>query len=140
MSKSTLIVLRGLPASGKTTHARQLLRDHRAVRVNRDLLREMLRFGEYAQHVEWRIIQVEGQIATYFLQQGLDVVVDDTNLTERDAERWREVAEEAGADLDLVVMEASIEECVRRDAEREDRTVGEERIRQMAEDSEVYDE
>jgi len=139
MSESKLIVLRGLPASGKTTCARELLTKRRAVRVNRDLLREMLHFDRYSSKTEWRVIEIEEMIAGYFLRQGFDVVVDDTNLKKRDVKRWRKVATEASADFDVRPMETSVEECIRRDAERAERTVGTERIREMAKQSELYD-
>lgn len=43
---SKLIILQGIPGSGKTTYARQFCKDHdNYVRVNRDDIRNML--GEY---------------------------------------------------------------------------------------------
>ena len=87
-----LIVLRGLPASGKTTEARAWVTggDGRA-RVNRDELRAMM-FGATSgltHQQEKAITAAEEALAGHHLDAGRDVVVDDCNLRPKYVRAWR---------------------------------------------------
>ncbi len=79
-----LIICRGLPASGKTTWAKEwVMRDpeHR-VRINQDDIRLML--GKYwvpAREPIVGAIQQEAVIAA--MNFGVDIVIDNTNLNKK---------------------------------------------------------
>lgn len=120
---STLIITRGLPASGKTTWARDWVAgdpDHR-VRLNRDDYRVMLhgrRLGTRAQEDMVTVVQHAAIVAA--LRGGLDVVVDDTNLAVDVVARLQQLAIRSGArfevaDQFLVVPTAT---CISRDRQR----------------------
>lgn len=125
----TLHVLRGLPASGKTTLAKHMVEDavsgNEMIRVNRDDLRMQL-FGEYVFWVEKNkkehvVTTVQHAMITAALMSGINVVSDDTNLNAkflRDLKR--KVADPIGAKflLDDRCLSVDVEECKRRDLTR----------------------
>ncbi|ARF53843.1 AAA family ATPase [Streptomyces gilvosporeus] len=130
-------VMTGLPASGKTTAARALQSESegRMRRVNLDDLRTMLdipapeRGRSYAH--EQTVLAIQDAAVRAAVDGGFDVVVDNTHLTPHIPKRLK--AAVAGT-ADFVVhdfTDVPVEECIRRDAERE-RTAGEEIIRILA--------
>lgn len=121
----TLYITRGLPGSGKSTHARVWVdqdRAHRA-RVNRDDLRSMIDAGVFEKGVtEPRILIVRDELIFNLLSKGIDVICDDTNLPQRVARDLAKVARRAGADFEVIdFTNVPPEECVLRDALREDK-------------------
>lgn len=131
-----LIITRGLPGSGKTTHARQWVagdRAHRA-RVNRDDLRAMLDDGEFQKGVtEPRILAARDAAILGLLRKGLSVICDDTNLPQRTARDLAALARQAGADFAVYDYSGvPLETCLERNAGRTDKQpVPEAAIRDM---------
>jgi len=123
-------VLRGLPASGKTTFARKFCKKTGAKRINKDDLRAMLDDGKYSLENETLVLKARNFLAAVILHEGFDVVIDDTNLNPRHLEGLQELAEEVGAELLVMDMDVSLDECIRRDSLRE-KPVGEQAIREM---------
>jgi len=76
----------------------------------------------------------EQSLATRALEKGISVVVDDTNLTSHHETTWSAVARIFKAGFEIVsLLDVPIEECIRRDALREEgNIVGEEVIRKLA--------
>lgn len=129
-----IYVLRGLPASGKSTKAKELFEEGKNFRVNRDLLREMMHFGKYSTLTEREIMNVEKMIVQYALMYDFDVIIDDTNLKDKTIQMWRDVIgynPHKNHEIEIINMDTSIEECISRDSKR-DKPVGEETIRKMA--------
>lgn len=132
----TMWILRGLPASGKTTHALAMLEQAplgTMVRLNRDNLRTMMLPAGYREpqwDVEETVSLVQHGPITALLSAGVDVVIDDTNLRTRDVRQFAQHAVRAGAHWFCIddFLTVDVEECVRRDALRE-RPVGEDVIR-----------
>ncbi|WP_424215154.1 AAA family ATPase [Streptomyces sp. BI20] len=135
-------VMTGLPASGKTTAARALQAEGggRVRRVNLDDLRAMLdpRPGEPGaaeerSHAhEQTVLAVQDAAVRAAVEDGFDVVVDNTHLTRYIPGRLK--AAVVGLDVTFVVhdfTDVPVEECVRRDAARE-APVGEAIIRILA--------
>ncbi|MER7463610.1 AAA family ATPase [Streptomyces sp. NPDC097981] len=127
-------VMTGLPASGKTTAARALQAEAagRMRRVNLDDLRAMLDLpdperGRSFRH-EQTVLAVQDAAVRAAVDDGFDVVVDNTHLTSRIPKRIK--AAVAGRATFVVhdFTDVPLEECLRRDAARE-RPVGEEVIR-----------
>lgn len=133
-----LWIYRGLPASGKTTEARERINASApgsVVRLNRDdlracMLREGYRRPEYAS--EELVSEVQHGAIPNLLRRGVDVIVDDTNLRSRTVRDLAQLARKVGAEWYCVdrFLEVPVEECVRRDAAREN-PVGEDVIRGM---------
>ncbi|GGY76819.1 phosphatase domain-containing protein [Streptomyces omiyaensis] len=131
-------VMTGLPASGKTTAARALQErsEGRMRRVNLDDLRTMLDLpggpGRSRAH-EQTVLDIQDAAVRAAVDDGFDVVVDNTHLTPHIPRRLK--AALAGREAAFVVhdfTDVPADECVRRDAARE-RPVGEEIIRVLAE-------
>jgi predicted kinase len=113
-----LLMLKGLPASGKSTRAKEILKQGNWIRVNRDLLREMLHDGKWSGRNEDMTVQIERAIAREALGAGLNVVVDDTNLNPKNEGMWRMVTDIAGGSFEKETIELPIEECIERDFKR----------------------
>ena len=89
---SKVIILRGLPASGKTTFAKQYLKDNtNAIRTNKDELRLMLYDGVWSKDKEWTVVHVRDFIIEQAMADGHDVIVDDTNLDPKHENHIREL-------------------------------------------------
>lgn len=131
---SVLIVLQGLPASGKTTYANMLVDQSKGQikRVNKDDLRAMLDNGTWTHENEKLIMDVRDMICRRMLQEGKTVIVDDTNLHPKHIAHLQHLAAECGATftVDDQFLNVSVDECIERDRWR-DRSVGEEVIRGM---------
>lgn len=128
----TLYILRGLPASGKTTLAMRMVKEDGVKRVNRDDLRAMIDGGEYNPIYEKLIVMVENTVVWIALMSQNDVVVDDTNLKPQRVNELTFIAGMCGATTKVIELNTPVEECVRRDASRE-KPVGASVIRQMHE-------
>ena len=87
---SKLIITRGLPASGKSTWAKQwVLEDpeHR-VRINQDDIRLML--GKYWVPSREKLVQhIQEEVLIEALLKGYDIVIDNTNLNEKVLDNYR---------------------------------------------------
>lgn len=131
---ATLIMTKGLPASGKSTWAAEHVLGRKAgdvVRVTKDMLREMLHAGRHHGNTESQVVTTRDVIVAQFLGRGIDVIVDDTNLNPVHEERLRRLA--AAHEAEFMVQDftsVDVDECIRRDLGRM-RTVGESVIREM---------
>lgn len=131
-----LIIMRGLPASGKSTRAKEMVAQYKnTVRINKDLLRTMLHFDTYSGINERITQEVEKSIARELLRDGKTIIVDDTNLNPKTRESWKQLAKEEKLDEEeeFIVedMGTPLLTCLIRDASREKR-VGSHVIYKMA--------
>ncbi|MFE0188505.1 AAA family ATPase [Streptomyces sp. NPDC058989] len=129
-------VMTGLPASGKTTAARRLQAESegRMRRVNLDDLRTMLDIPaperrSYAH--EQTVLAIQDAAVRAAVDDGFDVVVDNTHLTPHIPKRLKAAVAGQAAFVVHDFTDVPVEECIRRDAER-DRTAGEDIIRLLA--------
>lgn len=123
-----ILMLKGLPGSGKSTWAKQFVADnHDWVRVNKDSIRSMI---VYRQKDEKLVCEFRDATITLALLNGKSVVVDDTNFHPKHEKRLRFLAEERGAEFEVKVFDTSIDDCIRNDLKRLE-SVGERVIRQM---------
>lgn len=139
--------MRGLPASGKSTRAREIragsqARGRQCVILSRDTLRDMLGVGWHdGPDAEAAVSVVQLAAAEAALAADIDAVVDDLNLRADVVDRWYELARRLRVPLAVVRLDTDVEECVRRDALRPEyvpggpvtgRRVGEDVIRHLA--------
>jgi predicted kinase len=132
---SHIVLMRGLPASGKSTHARSLIeKNGNYKRVNRDELRMMIDNGKHSTSKEKYIRKVELAIADLYLAEGFNIIVDDCNLSEHAMSMWREFAREHKVQMEVKdFTDIPVEECIERDRRRPN-YVGEQVIRKMYKD------
>jgi predicted kinase len=133
-----LVITRGLPASGKSTWAREWVAadPQGRARVNRDDLRANL-YGaaRVSNSQELAITAVQQAAVSALLGAGRSVVVDDMHLRARYVTAWATLSAQASAGFAVQdFTDVDVEECVRRDAERAargERAVGAEPIRDL---------
>ncbi len=118
MNKPKLYIMQGLPASGKSTKAKEIVERGNTVRVNKDLIRTMLHFDKFDGKNEKYTSLVEEYVADCALDNDLNVVVDDTNLNPKVMDKWIKLAIDRGINHEVVVMDTPIGECLSRDATR----------------------
>jgi predicted kinase len=127
-----IIITRGLPASGKTTFARELMaKDQMYKRINRDSLREMIDNGQWSGSKEKYIKRAEIVLTELYLEDGFNVIVDDCNLSDTAETIWGNIAKQFGAEFEVKDFRSvPLDECLKRDQKRTN-YVGEKVIRQM---------
>lgn len=128
----TVWILKGLPASGKSTFAKAKVANSNCSikRINKDELRLMLDSGKYSKGNESYILQLRDHIILTTLDLGKSVIIDDTNLYEKHEERIRELVEDFNkgkygnnvpknpVQVKIKFFDVSPEECIKRDLKR----------------------
>lgn len=127
MKKPKLIVMVGLPGSGKSTYAKELIKKGKAdIVLSSDAIREELTGDESNQTVNDKVFKLLYQRMNDYLAEGKSVVVDATNTTLKS--RLRIMSEcKVLCNKEAVVVNPTVLECYKRDGSR-DRTVGEQVI------------
>lgn len=115
-----IIVLQGPPASGKTTYAKKLHKENKNnVIVSRDNIR--LSRGDYwiPEQEDW-ISDIEEFEVKSALKHNLTPIIDATNLNQVYIDKWKAIADNEGAELEIIPMDVPpIEEAIKRDCNRE---------------------
>lgn len=135
---SILTIFRGLPASGKSSHAKKMVKENYAdtILVNRDYLREMLHDSVWlGAETENTVVHIRNLLIRDGLKRGKHVISDDTNLNSKVVRDLIAIADHYGATVQIVdFFDVPVEECIRRDSLRTGRhQVGEKVIRNMYE-------
>lgn len=139
MKKSNLkiLILIGIPASGKSTWSKDYVRNNpNYVRVNRDDFRSMLKNSQLCENkIEDMITGLVENVIAECLGKKLNVIVDNTHLQLRYInaiiEKFQYIA-----DIDYRVFDISLDKAIERDNNRENK-VGEGVIRKMYKDYKV---
>ena len=115
-----VIVLVGLPASGKSQFAKELLLSEPArwVRSNKDLLREMAHAAHWSPANEKFIVQLRDTIILMALENGKHVIVDDTNFGPHIEHIKQLVKGQAVVEVNDSFLQVPVEECIKRDLKR----------------------
>lgn len=113
-----LLMLKGLPGSGKSTYAKKLV-EKGWVRVNKDDMRAMLNNGKFSKENEGFVLSLRDEIIIRGLVNGKNVVVDDTNLDPKHAIQLEGIAQEFLADYEEKFFDVTPAECVRRNKLRD---------------------
>ena len=129
-----LFVYQGLPASGKSTEAKRVVSESngKVKRLNKDDLRSMIDAGKWSKEREKKILEVRDWMTQKYLNEGFDVIWDDTNLAQKHIQRAIDITDECSAEMEIVdkFLDVPIRECIHRDAGRPN-PVGEKVITDM---------
>ncbi len=127
-----VLILQGLPASGKSSFAREILlrEPGKWVRTNKDLLREMCHASYWTKNNEKFILGIRDRIILEALESGKHIIVDDTNFG-KNIDRIKELVKgKAQIEVDRHFLKVSVEECIQRDLKRPN-SVGKDVIMRM---------
>jgi predicted kinase len=117
----TIIMTKGIPASGKSTWAKEEMRAHpnRYKRINKDILRAMLDGEGWSQASERFMLDIRDYAVQRSLLRGFDVIVDDTNFSDKHWESMCRIAKRVG---EVMVVEkyfdVDLQEALRRNEAR----------------------
>ena len=120
MADQKIIITKGLPASGKSTWAKEQVKraQGNAVRINKDDLRAMLTPGlAHSSDRERLILQVRDSLIMLFLKRGKTIYVDDTNLHPKHERRIRELAGDVRVEVKF--FDVDVKTCIERNSKRE---------------------
>lgn len=131
MKKPKVIILKGLPGSGKSTWAKEMAKRPDYKRVNKDDIRQMLDSGMWSKENEADVISVRDWLIGFFVNQGKNVIVDDTNLHPKHETQIRKAFEDvAEIEINADFLDVPLEQCIANDLKRPT-SVGEKVIRTM---------
>lgn len=142
MKTQKVYFLKGLPASGKSSWAREKIEEDRmngivTKRVNKDELRAMIDNSNHSKEREWFVNKTQSNIISDALDDGYNVIVDNTNFYPKHREELNMIIhhmkhEHPDRKFEVVekFFDISLVECISRDKNR-DKPVGEKVIRDM---------
>jgi predicted kinase len=133
-----IIILQGLPASGKSTWAKSKVDKEKGkyIRINKDDIRAMLG-APFSKDLEGFVLRLRDEAIVAALDRKLNVIVDDTNLNGIHIENISILAQKyasltgVNVDVEIKVFDVYVETCIERDALRSN-PVGAKVIRDMA--------
>ena len=118
--QAQLLIVTGLPGSGKTTLARTLATRHGAVRLNPDEWMVDLGIDLFDERFRDRLEQRVITVAAELLAQGGRVIVEFGSWGRGERDQLLAIGRTAGAHVELHVLEPDAEELWRRLAQRND--------------------
>jgi len=126
--KNKIIVLQGVPASGKSTEAERLVKENnKYVIVSRDAIREAA--GEYwVPEREDYVSEIEEFQVRAAIKNKFTPIIDATNLNPKTIEKWKTLSQELGVDIEFNLFDVDFVTALVRDKQREQegkRAVGE---------------
>lgn len=120
--KKEILILIGISGSGKTTYAKELCSSNPSfLRINRDDIRKVLvgdLHGYYQRldlnKIEEQVTILETKIFLSITALDKNVVIDNTNLSEKYINRWRELASDFGMEVKLQFFDMELTEAQQR--------------------------
>ena len=135
-----VIMLKGLPASGKSTYAKQLvIENENAVRINKDDLRTMLHNSKWSKSKEKEVLKIRDELILFYLKNNKKtILIDDTNFHQKHESTIRTLVKEFNKEnnenvqfeIDDSFCNTPVDECIYRDSKRSN-SVGEQVILDM---------
>lgn len=142
--KREILILKGLPASGKSTYAKELAKKDNWKRWNNDEARLMFDAQQFNKKNEQFINLMRDNFIESCMASGYSVVVDNTNLHEKHQRDIQEIVTKFNEGISLIgaydesyqytvktkFFDVPLDVCIERDSKREN-PVGEKVIRDM---------
>jgi predicted kinase len=121
MNKKTMLVLIGLPGSGKTEYAHRLMTNspNQYFRISWDDLRKADPNWKFSYEAEYKMKSASYALAEQAAAENLSLIIDNTNLSPVTRERWRNLAKKLGLEYQEYEMNMPQWVCVHRDQGRE---------------------
>lgn len=121
---SKIIILQGVPASGKSTYAKELHEKNKdCVIINRDSIRES-RGTYWLPEQEDYISDIEEFEVRSAIKHGLTPIIDATNLNPSTIQKWENLAKELSCNIEIKLFKIDFKTALERDQQRP-RPVGE---------------
>ena len=121
MKNKVILLLKGLPASGKSTFAKELVKQGQGkiVRINKDDLRAMIHNSKFSKNREAVILQTRDTLINLFISQEKSIIIDDTNLNPVHEKEISNIAKEYNYTFLVKMFDVSLRECLKRNALRD---------------------
>jgi predicted kinase len=120
-----VIILRGLPASGKTTWSLNYISEHpEYIRINKDEIRKIIHHDVYSKENEKITLHIRDILINSCLNKGESIIIDDTNLNPFHEQCIRQLVKQYNKEnntniaISIVDFPVSVEECIQRDGDR----------------------
>ncbi len=125
-----IVLVCGLPGSGKSHFARAFFVKSGRKRINRKEIRrhlfEMTSFGqrwteaEFAGNDEFLVKHVERKIVEHFLQNHQKLLLDNTNISRESRKPYLTIAHQSGRSIGAIFLNTPVGQCLQRNRARED--------------------
>jgi predicted kinase len=125
-----IVLVCGLPGSGKSHFAGSVFKETGRKRVNRKELRrllfEMTTFGEkwsekdFASNDEFLVKHVERKIIEHFLQGKQKLLIDNTNISVESRKPYITIARQTGHSIGAIFLDTPVLKCLERNRSRGD--------------------
>ena len=134
-TKQKVVICKGLPASGKSTWAKEMVGSgENWKRINKDSLRAMIDNGKFSKENEKLVENARDNLLRMFLNDGCNVIIDDTNFNPKQVEQIKSVVDNYnskypkfsnelylhGVEVEEKYFEISLDEALERNALRPD--------------------
>ena len=128
----TVYLMMGLPGSGKTKRAKEMLAAHPNAmkRISKDDLRAMIDDGKWSPDAEKFILKMRDALILAALEEGKHVIVDDTNLAPKHKAHIEQLMKGQAQLAVEDFTDVPVEICIERDLRRPD-SVGQKVIWRM---------
>ena len=122
MDRQQVIFLKGLPASGKTTWAKDMVNnDDDFMRVSKDDIRKMIG-GQWSREKEILVQELEYELVLTGLQLGQSIIIDATNFNPDHELTFRALVNEFDAEFEVKEFDTPLVVCLARNARRKGRS------------------
>ncbi|HUX14145.1 MAG TPA: ATP-binding protein [Spirochaetia bacterium] len=126
-----ILLVCGLPGSGKSHFSRTYCNTNGRKRINRKELRrliyEMTSFGDawseeyFNDHDELLVKHVERKMVEHFLQERLLLLIDNTSVTVESRQYYANIARQTRRTIGAIFLNVPIKKCLARNGMREDK-------------------
>lgn len=117
-----IILLKGLPASGKSTWAKEQVGYKR---INKDDLRKMIDDSKWSKGNEKLIIEARNSLLKTFMFNGENIIIDDTNFEDKHRKEIEDIIifhnafyDKYSYKLEEKFFDTPVDECIERDSKR----------------------